>query len=219
MKSQAVDQKQIKLLKELFEKEFLKDYFLVGGTNLALRYNHRHSVDLDLFVNKDFNLADSTNLHKELLNSFNDRYIENQVSEVGIFCFIDEIKVDFVKDPQALLKPLIKIDNFRLADIEDIAAMKINAVTGRGSKKDFYDIYELLQHYSIDQLLEFYRKKYKISNLFHVRRSLNYFNDAEKTEIRNNTVSSLKDVSWKDIKFFIDKKVKQNFIKNKGRKL
>ncbi|MCD4793480.1 MAG: hypothetical protein K8R54_09625 [Bacteroidales bacterium] len=47
--------------------------------------------------------------------------------------------------------------------------MKINAVTGRGSKKDFYDIYELLQHYSIDQLLEFYKKKYKISNLFHVR--------------------------------------------------
>ncbi len=166
MKIDPVDTSQFALLKELFQKPYLQDYYLVGGTNLAIRYEHRHSVDLDLFTFKPFNKEYSDHLHKQLHADFSDRYISGSITNAGVFGFIDDIKVDFVNYPYPLLNSLVKKDNYFMADIDDIAAMKLNAVTGRGSKKDFYDIYELLQHFSLTSLLDAFSRKYKIDNLF-----------------------------------------------------
>jgi predicted nucleotidyltransferase component of viral defense system len=219
MNIDPVDPSQLALLKDLFEKPYLREYYLVGGTNLAIRYGHRHSIDLDLFNFKPFNKEYSDYLHKQLHDDFSVRYISGSVTGVGVFGFIDDIKVDFVNYPYPLLKPPVKVDNYFLADIDDIAAMKLNAVTGRGSKKDFYDIYELLQHFSLDRLLDAFKRKYKIDNLFQVKKSLIYFLDAEDPDNKNNTVVSTKNIPWMHIKKTITLAVQEEFKQNKGKML
>ena len=219
MKNTAVDKEQTALLIELFKHEFLNDYFLVGGTNLALRFNHRKSIDLDIFSDKPYSFESAEYLKNILKNKFGDRFKTTQISEVGVFGFIDQIKTDFVFSPYRMLKPIIKSGNVRLADLEDIAAMKVNAVSGRGTRKDFYDIFELLHHFSFVELIGFFQKKFKPDNISHHIRSMNYFKDAENVEISGNTVISLKNVSWENVKKFINSNIKQYYNKTKGKKI
>ena len=101
--------------------------------------------------------------------------------------------------------PPIETEGVRMAGLQDIAAMKLHAITGRGRKKDFIDLYFLLQHFSLKQLLELYEKKYPQNNLFFVIRSLSYFNDAEQDPMPEMFV----DISWDEMKSTI-----QNAIKN-----
>ena len=61
----------------------------------------------------------------------------------------------------------------------DIAAMKLNAIAGRGSKKDFIDLYFLLDEFSLPQILDFYDKKFNDGSRFMVQKSLTYFDDAD----------------------------------------
>jgi predicted nucleotidyltransferase component of viral defense system len=84
-----------------------------------------------------------------------------------------------------------------MASIEDIAAMKLDAITGRGNKKDFYDLYFLLEHFSIDDLFSFYSEKYPHQTSFHVMRSLSYFDDAE---IQPNPIVFNKSLTWEIVK-------------------
>lgn len=90
-----------------------------------------------------------------------------------------------------------------LASPVDIAAMKLNAITGRGSRKDFVDLYFLLQHYSLSELLEFYHRKYQGAEEFLVLKSLNYFVDAEAQPMPRMLV----DVEWEEIKRHITEQV------------
>lgn len=209
----AVTQKQSDLLVTLMKIDFLKAYYLAGGTNLALRENHRKSIDLDLFINREFNIDQTNYLNKQLKDIFGTRYVNTQLSEVGIFSSIDAIKVDFVNFPYPLLRPLEYIDNNRLASKIDIAAMKINAIVGRGSKKDFYDIEKLLDTFNIQEMLLAYQTKFKVDNLAYAEKSLVYFSDANNTKMTNNQVISLEKKSWKQIQATIIKAVKE--YKNK----
>ena len=94
------------------------------------------------------------------------------------------------------------IDGHRLASKEDIAAMKLNAIAGRGSKKDFIDIYYLFKEYSFDELLKFYNAKYPDGSEFLVRKSILYFDDAD-TEISPELFNKIK---WSEMKSEIIKK-------------
>ena len=101
-----------------------------------------------------------------------------------------------------LLKKLMCFDDFlnmRLAGIEDIAAMKLAAITGRGSRKDFIDLYFLLQKYNLKEMLRFYRNKYFDGSEYLVLKSLTYFADAEN----DIEVETIKDISWFKIKTYI----------------
>ena len=77
-----------------------------------------------------------------------------------------------------LSKPFF-VENIRMLSTKDIAAMKLNAIAGRGSKKDFIDLYFLLNEFSIIEMLSFYEKKYKDGSVFMVQKSLTYFEDAD----------------------------------------
>ena len=77
------------------------------------------------------------------------------------------------------LKPPLIIDNVRMASPEDIAAMKINAIVGRGSKKDFIDLELLLNIFSLKDIINFYKKKYNQATEFIALKSLLYFADAD----------------------------------------
>ncbi len=168
----------LELLKELSASPELSDFFLVGGTAVSLHIGHRISVDLDFFSQKDIN----TDSLKMFLSS---RYsIHNTITDVNtLSCFIKyketSIKVEFISYKYDLLRPVVTIDGINLLELDDLIPMKLSAISGRGAKKDFCDIYFLLQKFSITQMLELYRKKFETENIFHLIKSLTYFDLAD----------------------------------------
>lgn len=189
---QTVKPNTLKLLKSLMHKEYLNSFVLVGGTALALQMGNRESIDLDLFSTADFS---SNEILSSLLNDYQ-IIVNNQLTQT-LISTINQVKVDFIKFHYPFIRPFVIIENIRMASIEDIAAMKLDAITGRGSKKDFYDLFFLLQHYSIDELFSFYSEKYPHQTTFHVIRSLSYFEDAE---IQPNPIVFDKTISWDVVK-------------------
>ncbi len=177
------------------------DFVLVGGTALALYWGHRLSIDLDLFNNKDF---DQDYLLEELEKAtFNFGF--KSPTKIGLFVNINQTKVDFVNIPYNWIRPVKVIDNIKIADLDDIAAMKISAVTGRGVKKDFYDLYYLLKHYTMQELLNLYSEKFANRDIGFVVRSIVYFEDAEHNEA---PVVTDKSVTWEEVKNFITQQVR-----------
>ena len=189
---QTVKPNTLELLRSLMQKEYLNSFVLVGGTALALQMGNRESIDLDLFSTADFS---SNEILSSLLNDYQ-IIVNNQLTQT-LISTINQVKVDFIKFHYPFIRPFVIIENVRMASIEDIAAMKLDAITGRGSKKDFYDLFFLLQHYSIDELFSFYSEKYPHQTTFHVIRSLSYFEDAE---IQPNPIVFDKTITWEIVK-------------------
>lgn len=109
---------------------------------------------------------------------------------------VDSIKIDFVNYSYPLLENIVSFDGIRLVGLKDIVAMKLNAIAGRGTKKDFINIYFLLKKFSLKEMLNFYNQKYHDGSDFLVLRSLNYFEDAD-LEITPKFFSL---ISWEEIK-------------------
>ncbi len=187
------------LLKELMTRAYMKPFFLVGGTALALQMGHRKSIDLDFFSLQDF---DKDLLLHQLQQEFD--VTVDLVTPSLFLTRINEVKIDFVRFRHTLQYPLLDIDGVRMPDIRDLAPMKLDAVTKRGSKKDFFDIYYLLKQMPLSTLLNFYSQKYQHSTLFHVIKSLTYFEDAESDF---NPVVLDKKTTWLKVKKTIQKAV------------
>lgn len=92
---------------------------------------------------------------------------------------INGIKVDIINYSYPWLHQANKADDLRLASIEDIAAMKLAAIAGRGTRKDFIDIHFLLRQFSLQEMLDLYTAKYADGSVFMILKSLIYFDDAE----------------------------------------
>ena len=165
---------------------------LVGGTSLALQIGHRKSIDLDLFGNE---LSEVNDMHTALMTvSSNVQLVSS--SRTMRFFVVDGVKVDFVCYPYQWINPAVNEADVRLASIDDIAAMKLSAITNRGTKKDFIDLYFLLKRYTINDLLSLYRAKYPTSTLFATIKSLSYFDDAENDPMP----VMLEHVDWGEVK-------------------
>ncbi|HEY5390988.1 MAG TPA: nucleotidyl transferase AbiEii/AbiGii toxin family protein, partial [Hanamia sp.] len=180
----------------------LKNFSLVGGTALSLLYGHRKSVDLDLFSNLSF---ENQEVILALQKKFKDSFVDRSTNpRFGIFCFIDDVKIDIIRHPHPLIRPRPHLENMRLYSTEDIIAMKVQAILGRGKKKDFWDVAELLNHYTIADFIRFHKEKFASQNLLiTVPQALTYFADAEESE----DPISLKKQTWKGVQQFINKKV------------
>ena len=174
LQKQAVKPELLELLEELMLVNEFTNFNLVGGTALALYAGHRLSVDIDLFGRSEI----SPDLFTEILKDKGETIILSQSSKILIYV-INKIKVDFVDYNFQLLEPVNVIDGIRLVSKKDIAAMKLNAIAGRGSKKDFVDVYQLLKDFSLSEMLTFYSQKYPNGSEFMVLKSLLYFDDAE----------------------------------------
>ncbi|MEQ1675211.1 MAG: nucleotidyl transferase AbiEii/AbiGii toxin family protein [Chitinophagaceae bacterium] len=200
---ETVEPHTFSILKQLIAIPALKDFSLVGGTALSLCYGHRVSVDLDLFSNKPF---ENQEVIDALKSEFSDRFLmEEKAPRFGIFCYIDNVKTDIVRHPHPLIRPEQTIEGIRMFSIEDIIAMKGQAILGRGKKKDFWDIAELLQHYSVEDFALFHKEKYTTQNLLiSVPQALTYFADADESE----DPVSLKNQTWDGVKQFITAKVR-----------
>lgn len=174
LQTQTVVPELVELLKKIMKEEIFSNYFLVGGTSLALQIGHRNSVDIDLFGNQEIN----HDLFFKLLNTFGKTEISKSSKNI-LITEVEGIKVDFVNYQYQLLENPIEIDGIRMLSKKDIAAMKLNAITGRGSKKDFIDLYFLLQEFSLKQMIGFYNQKYFDGSEFLLYKSLNYFEEAD----------------------------------------
>jgi predicted nucleotidyltransferase component of viral defense system len=191
----TVDTPALELLKFLMSKKEFQHLRLVGGTALALQLGHRKSIDLDLFGEIEFEDIDLT----KVLNKYSDKIILLKKSKNINILSIDHVKVDFVNYSYPWLEKFLEIDGIRFASFNDIAAMKLSAITGRGSRKDFIDLFFLLQKNSLKELLGFYRQKYFDGSEYLVLKSLTYFEDAET----DPDIEMLVKVSWPEVKHYI----------------
>lgn len=201
---ETIDSPTLELLRKLLAIPAFTDLRLVGGTSLALQYGHRKSIDIDLFGSIDL---DGDTLSSILSTTGEIKRLNNQAN-IHLYT-INGIKVDIVHYPYPWIDTLNIQDQLRLASDKDIGAMKLAAITGRGTKKDFIDLYELLQRYSLSDLVGFYEQKYHDGSVFLVLKSLVYFEDA------NNEIDPflLRDYSWEEVKEHI-RKVHVQYVKN-----
>ena len=190
----TVSETTFKLLEKLQSIDEFSKLRLVGGTALALQIGHRISVDLDLFGDIEFD--------SELLNDFSKVQAIKKSKNINIF-EINNIKVDIVNYAYPWLDQELHIDNIRLASLKDIAAMKIAAVTGRGSKKDFVDLFFLLRAFSFNEIISFYEQKYSDASIYLALKSLVYFDDADIDPPLNMLI----DIPWEEVKDRIRKEV------------
>ncbi len=199
----TVEPRTLSLLNELMALPAIQEFSLVGGTAMALRYGHRSSVDLDLFFHEKFNHPE---IVEALETTFGSRFVYKQQHTVfGIFCFIDEIKVDIVHFPHLPIAAIETEDKIRMYSSADISAMKIQAILGRAQKKDFWDLHELFQHYSLQQIMDWHKQKYPSQMLaISIPHAITYFTDADDSE----TPVSFKGQTWEKVKDDIKKVVR-----------
>ena len=176
---QTVQPDTLELLKAISAQPEVKELRLVGGTALALQYGHRQSVDLDFFGK----LPEDKDELIDVVRRVGDVKVLNR-SKIILQMVVNQVKVDFVDYSRYpwIDEPILG-DGFVLASDKDIAAMKINAIMGRGTRKDFIDLYVLLQHYSLTQIMDFYRQKYPEFSEYRALLSMTYFDDAEMQDM------------------------------------
>jgi hypothetical protein len=167
----------LELLKKLQAVPAFSKLRLVGGTALALQIGHRNSIDIDLFGKLSI---DEIALNETLSNI--GKLIQLKKSKNINIYSLNNIKLDIVNYPYQWIGQPIKTDTLLLAGLKDIAAMKLAAITSRGTKKDFIDVFFLLNRFSLPEMLDFYEKKYHDGSVFLVLKSLTYFEDADQDE-------------------------------------
>ncbi len=165
-----------KLIQELQLLPELREFYLVGGTSLALQLGHRHSIDIDLFTRNEFSTSD-------LIPVLKARFTECQIDYEGkrtCLSVINNIKVDFIHHPYQLVKQPITEEGITYLSMEDITAMKLHAIVNSGQRlKDFVDVYYLLEHFSIKDMLQFYETKYVRTNPLIAIKALTFFGDID----------------------------------------
>ncbi len=198
LQTQTVYPETLGILKALMQEPLLKDFYLVGGTALSLQIGHRISVDIDLFTNTPF---DSNFLSAELKQKCNfkeslDRgyFLQGQIAGV---------KVDILKYPYKPLFDVIEVEDVRMVLAADIASMKMAAITNRGRKRDFIDLFFLLKQFSLKQIIEWYQQKYD-AEIFMLLQSLVYFDDANG----DIDLNMLLPLDWEAVKQEISTQVK-----------
>jgi hypothetical protein len=164
------------LTQQLQKLPELKEFYLVGGTALALQMGHRNSVDIDLFTQNHFDTDFIISAIKEAGYNFEVNYnFKNTI--IG---FINKVKVDFIAHTYPFVYPPITEEGITFLSMQDIAAMKLNAISNSGKRlKDFIDVYYLLQHFSLAEMIDFYSKKYTNFNPLIALRAINYFEDID----------------------------------------
>lgn len=174
---ETVEPGTLDLIKLLMADEMLQDFFLVGGTALSLLIGHRMSIDIDLFTEREFD-ALKVKLHLEQAYKMTDgKNVGN-----AVLGFINDVKIDLITHKYPLIKPLQVLEGIRITSLEDIGAMKLNAIRNDGSRlKDFVDMYFLLEHQPFRILGKAFEQKYPNVNFQLAGNGLLYFDDIDSS--------------------------------------
>jgi hypothetical protein len=189
------------LLRDLQKSDIFKNYFLVGGTALALQLGHRVSDDIDLFTRDDI---DKDEILDFLNKEYNGKYQINNMQKMIFQISINDIKVDLVKYDYNSIEEVKTNEGIKYLGKKDISAMKLMAIANRGDQaKDFIDIYYLLKEISLNDMFDYYKQKFNQKDISIIKRSLVYFDD-----VTNN--------NWNAVKLLNDKlsidKIKNTII-------
>jgi predicted nucleotidyltransferase component of viral defense system len=167
---------QLLLLKKLSKQSFIDEFYLAGGTGLALQIGHRRSIDFDFFIPDDF---DTSDIIAKLIKI--GKYQRDNEEKNTINGSLNNLRISFFGYKYKVIDDLKFYNRIRLAGLKDIAAMKLEAIAGRGSKKDFIDLFFLLKQFSLDEVFSFHSRKFGtgLNNQYHHLKSLVYFIDAD----------------------------------------
>lgn len=200
---EAVEPVTLELLENLMLHDKLKNFSLAGGTALALYYGHRISVDIDLFTEETFN-------EKEILKFLETKYnlVLKDMSQNYLLLEINNVRVDIITHQYSRLDEVAIDNGIRIASLKDISAMKLNAICNRGTKKDFWDLYFLLNQFSLNEMLNCFSEKYQNRDLSMVLKSLVYFEDANKMP---PLLVMNKQLTWDKVKERISLEVRNYF--------
>jgi hypothetical protein len=207
----TITEKMRVVLTEFSRSRISEHFYLAGGTALSLQLGHRLSVDLDFFSpTKD--IPSIRAKLEEALAPFSSTLADS--SWGNLVYLANDVRVGFYGYGFPLIAPIIETDQIRLASIEDIALMKLDAMLSRAARKDFYDLYFICQQTSLRQLLDIAPKKYPSVRDFEVQtvKRLVYFENAEK----ETDPPLLHPTTWLKVKkYFIQqtKEIEQGWLK------
>ncbi len=191
----TVEPELFRMIQDLCSKKELRNFILVGGTALSLQIGHRKSIDIDLFTNEAFDV-DETLAFLESHYDYNTdaRFKNSLLGRIG------SIKLDLITHQYKWVKPALNENGITMASLQDIAAMKLNAIVGNGSRlKDYVDIAYLSSVFSLEQMLSFFDIKYPKQNSLMALKSLTWFEDIDfNVEV-----------------LYMDKKMTWTFIQNR----
>lgn len=209
MKEFVLNQNQKKIIKKI---DFLEvNFYLAGGTALALQLGHRTSKDFDFYSKREF---DSKKLYFQFKRIFaKDISKPITLGKDTLRFEIGSTELSFFRYPYFLIKPLKRWQSLLLANPEDIAAMKVEAIISRGIKRDFVDIYYLIKKFGLKSILKFTQEKYPDTFNQHLcLRALIYFIDAEakdKEQGRARIYLYDSKANWQRIKKYLVEEVKK----------
>jgi hypothetical protein len=185
---------QVGVLKKI--RSLSEQSYLAGGTALALQIGHRTSLDFDFYTKDHF----ETGL---LLKNFQHDLGSVRVDRVAkdtLILTTEGVSVSVFYYPHELIGDLVLFDGIKLASIEDIAAMKMVAISMRGKRRDFIDAYYLLGKFSLKEIVEFTIKKYPSYQPMVILKGLIYFKDAEDDGLSRGIKMFDEKFSWEDAK-------------------
>ncbi len=191
---QTLPEKTARLLEQIRQARpsFINSFYLSGGTALSLQLGHRESEDLDFFSQDSF---DPRTLEPELFTFGS--LSQTELAKGTLNTFIDSVNLQFLEYPYDLLEATIDWNGIKLSSIADIACTKLQTIGMRGSKKDFIDLYFLLEKYSLSELFKLVQKKYPQSDYsqIHILKSLVYFADAHHQPMPRMH----KEITWEEV--------------------
>lgn len=185
-------------------QRIVEPFYLAGGTALALHFGHRISADLDLFCEQPFN-------EQALITALStlDEFTLEQHEEGTVHSIVAGAKVSFFHYPYPMLEATRAVEGIDVAGVRDIGCMKLEAVSRRGTKRDFIDLYVIVRRLRpLNDLLRDYEEKYKKLNvnILHIKKSLTYFDDAEGEPHPRMLDTS---VDWDAVKSFFLREAKR----------
>jgi len=179
-------------------------FYLAGGTGLALHLGHRVSLDLDLFSAEALlDAAERDRIIAALGGGARLRILESKDGTCHLR--VGGTMVSLFRYRYPLLEPAAEWRGFSVASLRDIAAMKVSAIVGRGSRKDFVDLYAVSGKLGLQAVLEACKQKFVDHHDFVMQalRALVHFEDAEKEPMPR----LLQEVAWDRVTAYFDREV------------
>jgi hypothetical protein len=184
LRTETVSVELLDNLNRLMTLKSLGDFRLVGGTALSLQIGHRNSIDIDLFTDKPF---DTYSIFEDIKREFNNpnELLVKQITPGSVVVLVNMVKIDIYQWQDKFIRPIIVIDNVRMAHIEDLITMKLKTVSdefeSRFVKKDYFDIAVLLEKHDVNRMLSLYQEKYGPAKINEAIQGLKNHKEADST--------------------------------------
>lgn len=202
MFANAISADTLRGIKKLGKSGILGQAYLAGGTALVLHLGHRVSYDLDFFTPDVF----EENSLAEHLGTVGE-FVKEKVSWRTVFGTFEKMKFSIFYYEYPLVAETVAFEGMQIVQPQDIAAMKLLAISDRGMKRDFVDLYFMRTLFTLEQVFEWYGVKFGRleERRYHLLRGLTYFEDAD----RDQQLHMLAPLDWDQVKQYFASEAKR----------